>query len=112
MPRVRCGHITGRHERAERRPCGHVNILKILLNHEGPIVINHVDQMGRSALHCACQAGRLEVVQIQMGSGANPDLRNGDDKTAGQVAEAGQLEQRGTGLVEQRIGRRRGHLCI
>ncbi|EGO05220.1 hypothetical protein SERLA73DRAFT_174236 [Serpula lacrymans var. lacrymans S7.3] len=49
--------------------------------------VNERDEYGYTALHLACDRGSLEVVEVLLSNGADPNIKDLDDFTASELAD-------------------------
>jgi ankyrin repeat protein len=76
---------------------GHIEILQLLLkakfNGEDEINKNDRDKLGNTALIYAVKNSHVRAVEVLLESGANPDIKNYDDKAAIDLAiESGRID--------------------
>jgi hypothetical protein len=65
------------------RACGrgHMGVVRVLVQHTGPQAVQETDEKGKTALHYAAEAARLEVVTFLLFAGADPTIVDEDGRT-------------------------------
>lgn len=60
---------------------GHVDAVKVLLDHGATVDLKDRSRFGNTALDAAVAANRADVVRILLDTGANPNVRDSEDYT-------------------------------
>jgi len=77
---VRFGGRTALHVAAAKGDVGIV--LQLLMDEVSCIDINQLDCQGWTALHCACEAGHIEVCDLLLQNGADPSIPTNEGNIA------------------------------
>jgi ankyrin repeat protein len=65
---------------------GEIEAIKAMI--EAGANVNHIDPLGRTALHASTQQGHAEVVRVLLENGADPNVRRRDGRTPLESAES------------------------
>jgi ankyrin repeat protein len=69
--------------------CGHVGVVRLLVQHMGARGLDGREYMGYTALHCAVEWDREEVVKVLLLAGADPTITDDEGMTPRALAERG-----------------------
>ena len=66
--------------------CGHLEVASILLS-DNRLEIDLQDRYGSTALHYACEEGRMEMIKALLDRGADRNIKNKEEKVPLEMAK-------------------------